>query len=111
MEQTDDAWQYAEYARFLAGWGELWWGWLWVEAAVAGPIVRFQDGDLAFEAEDGAGHVGDAQVHASVVDQVAGREVVATVTDDVVAFEDFEDVIGGGALGIGDDFDVWVQRS
>ena len=42
--------------------------------------------------------------------QVAGREVVGAVDDDVVAVDDVEDVVGAEPHVVGDDVDVGVER-
>ena len=42
--------------------------------------------------------------------EVAGREVVGAVDDDVVAVDDVEHVVGAEAHVVGDDVDVGVQR-
>ena len=52
----------------------------------------------------------DAELHAGVVEQVARREVVGAVDDDVVAGDDVEDVVGGQPGVVRDDVDVGVQR-
>ena len=43
-----------------------------------------EDRNLPFKAEDAAIHIWFAQQHAGVVRQIAGREIVRTVNDDVV---------------------------
>ena len=58
-----------------------------------------EDAGLAFEAEDRAVDVRLAQEHAGVVDQVARREVVRAVDDDVVVLQDLERV-GAGEHGV-----------
>ena len=54
-------------------------------------------------------HHRDAELHAGVVEQVARREVVGTVDDDVVARDDVDDVLGRQAGVVGDDVDVGVE--
>ena len=64
------------------------------EAAVAGSDGGLEDGDLAVEAEDRAVHDRHAVPHRGVVDEVARREVVGPVDDDVPAVgEDPIDVV------------------
>jgi hypothetical protein len=55
-------------------------------------------------------HVRDAEQHAGVVDEIAGREVVGAVDDHVVAAEDVERVGGGEARLVRRDVDVRVDR-
>ena len=55
------------------------------DAAVAGPVARPPHRDLAVEAQDRAPDVRLAEHDAGVVDEVAGREVVGAVDDEVVA--------------------------
>ena len=55
-------------------------------------------------------HDRDAELHAGVVEQVAGREVVGAVDDHVVAGDDVDDVVGRQPGVVGDDVDVGVQR-
>ena len=65
-----------------------------VEAAVARPVARVEDGDLALEAVDRAVHDRDAVPDGGVVDEVARREVVGAVDDHVPAVrEDPLDVL------------------
>ena len=54
-----------------------------MEAAVAGPARRGEHRRLPFETEDAAPRVRLAVEHARVVHQVARREVVGAVDDDV----------------------------
>ena len=47
---------------------------------------------LTFEAEDGSINIRLARQHASIVDQVAGGEVVGAVGDDVEITKEFQSV-------------------
>ncbi len=49
------------------------------------------------------------QQHTRVVDQVAGRKVVAAVDDQVVVLEDVDDVVARQPQLIRDDLDVGIQ--
>ena len=82
---------------------------LGVEAAVAGSLLRPEDGGLPLEAEDRGVDVGLAGQHAGVVDEVARREVVGSVGDDVEVADDRERVLGGQPLLERHDLDVRVQ--
>ena len=66
---------------------------LGVEVAVLRAVLGPEHGDLALEAVDRAPDVRLAEQHRGVVDQVAGREVVGAVDDEVVAGEDLEHVV------------------
>src|SRR5262249_17316897 len=63
----------------------------------------------AVQAEDAAVDVRLAQQHAGVVDQVAGREVVGAVDDDVVGPEDVQGVGAGEARLVEIDLDLGVD--
>src|SRR5581483_9151760 len=52
LQRADDAGQHAEHAALGAARSELWRRRLREQAAVAGPLVRLEDGDLPLEAED-----------------------------------------------------------
>jgi hypothetical protein len=71
---------------------------LWIEIAVVqaevvGGVLP-EHRDLALEPVDGAPHVGLARQHRRVVDQVAGREVVGAIQDEVVLREQIDGVLG-----------------
>ena len=72
-------------------------------------VARPEHRRLAVEAVDRAPHVGDAQEVRRVVDQVAGREVVGAVDDEVVALEDPEDVVVVEPLRVHHDLDQRVD--
>src|SRR5206468_1205707 len=109
LKETDDAGQDAERAGFVTARGELGRRWLGEYAAIAGSVEGLEDADLAIEAEDAAVHDGLLQEHAGIVDQVAGREVVATVDDQIVVLEDVDDVVPRQAGLIWHDLDIGVQ--
>ena len=103
--------QHAEHAALGARRRQLDGRRLREEAAVARAVVRLEDGHLALEAVDRAVDDRDAAPDRRVVDEVAGREVVGAVDDQVPAVvEDPVDVLGGEALAVGDDVDVRVER-
>ena len=49
------------------------------------------------------------QQYASVVHQVAGREIVAAVDDQIVILEDVDDVVPRQTRLIGDHLDIGIQ--
>ena len=88
LEAADDARQDAEDAAFGAAGYQARRGRGRIEVAVIGAefalsVAVIEDGHLAFELEDGGVDVGFAEQDGSVVDEVAGREVVGAVDDDV----------------------------
>ncbi len=70
-----------------------------------------EDGDLAVEAEDRPPHKRDAEDLAGVVGEVAGREVVAAVDDDVGTGQQLLGVVGGEEDRVGDDLDRGVESA
>ena len=62
-------------------------------------LLIIEHARLPLEAEDAAVDVRLAEQGARVVDQVAGREVVGAVGDDVVVLENLERV-GAGTCGL-----------
>ncbi len=109
LEQTDDTGQYAQHAGFRAAWRKRGRRRLGIEAAIARPLVRLEDGQLTLEAEDAAVHdrfVGDER---GIVQQVARREVIGAVDDDIVVGDDARHVAFIQTLDVGDDLDIGVQ--
>ncbi len=109
LQRPDGAAEHPEHAAFGAGGDHPRRGRLRVQAAVAGPVLRPEDAELAVEAVDRAPHVGLALQHAGVVDQVAGGEVVGAVDHQVVAADQLAGVLGVKAGLVEDDLDVGVD--
>jgi len=118
LQGSDDSGEDTDDAAFgAAGDGARVWG-FGIHAAIAGAVfaatvgvgkVRGEDGEHSLEAEDRAVDVGLFEDDAGIVDAVAGGEVVGAVDDDVVVFDQIEDV---GAVDDGfefDDVDVGVE--
>ena len=82
---ADDAGQHTQHAGLGAARGEFGGRRLGHHVAVRRALERVEHADHALEAEDRPVHHGDAELHAGVVEQVAAREVVGAVDDDVVA--------------------------
>jgi hypothetical protein len=78
-------------------------------AAVAGPFGGPEHAQLPLEAEDRAVHVRDAEQHAGVVDEVARREVVGPVDDEVVATDHVQGVLRRQVRLVLDDLHVRVD--
>src|SRR5439155_2827592 len=80
------------------------------EAAVAGPFRWMEDGGLSLELPDRAIDERLVEHDGRVVGEVARREVVAAVHDDVERLEDAERVLGREPLAELDYLDVRVER-
>ena len=52
----------------------------------------------------------DTKFYACVIQQIARREVVRTVDDDVIALNDVHDVFSSESSVIGNDFDIGVEQ-
>src|SRR3989338_5912252 len=63
-----------------------------VEAAVARTVLGGEYRSLSLEAEDAPVNIGLAEQHASVIDQVPGREIIGAVGNDVVISEQVESI-------------------
>ena len=108
LDRADRRAQHAEHAALGAGRHHAGRRRLRVEAAVARPVLGPEHRGLAVEPVDRAPDVGLAQQHGRVVDEVAGREVVGAVDDQVVGLEDLEDVGRVEPLLVQHDLDVGV---
>src|SRR5690606_28684214 len=109
LDAADESRQHAEHARLGAGWRGPRRRRLREEAAVAGPLVRREDRRLSLELEDAPVDVDLVHEDAGVVHEVARREVVAAVDDDVVVLEEALDVLRGHALAVADHLDVRIE--
>src|ERR1700677_137073 len=87
--------KHAEHAAFGAGWHEARRRRFWIQAAIARAIGITKDGYLAFEAENRAVDIGLAEEHGRVVYEIARREIVGAVHDEVVVFQNIESVFAG----------------
>ena len=58
---------------------------------------------------DGAVHVGLAEHHAGIVDEIARREIVGPVQNDVVVGKDRECVLARQLRAVGNDLDVRID--
>ena len=84
LDRADGRAQHAEHAALGARRHHAGRRRLRVQAPVARAVLGPEHAGLAVEPVDRAPHVGLAEQHAGVVDQVAGREVVGAVDDQVV---------------------------
>ena len=110
LDRSDDARQDAQHARLGATRREFRRRRLGDHAAIARSDVGVEDGDLSLEAEDRTVHDRDVLDERGVVHQIARREVVGAVDDDVVAVDDVQDVVGAESRVVGEDLDVRVHR-
>ena len=85
LDHADDARQHAEHAAFGAARHEAGRRRLGIQAAIARAVLRREHRRLSFEPEDAAVRVRLAEQHARVVHEIARREIVGAVEDDVVA--------------------------
>ena len=87
LDDADDARQHAEHAAFGAARHEPGRRRLRIQAAIARTVLGREHRRLPLEPEDAAVGVRLAEQHARVVGQIARREVVGAVEDDVVRLE------------------------
>src|SRR5579885_221451 len=110
LQDTDDAGQHAQHARLGAAWSQRHRGRLWIETAIARPLVRFEDGQLPLETEDAAMNDGLVGDDGGVVEQVARREVVSAIDDQIVVGDDARNIGLVQPLAVGDDLNLRVER-
>src|SRR5207245_7759171 len=102
----EESWEHAPDTRLVSGRYEAGRGRHRIEAPIAGPAAGGEHREHPFELEDRAVDVRLAGEMAGVVDEVAGREVVGPVHDDVIGLEEALDVVQGQQIGVGDELDV-----
>src|SRR6185503_17191523 len=71
--------------------------------------VRREYTGLPLEAEDRAVDVRFLEEDAGVVGEIARREIIGAIDDDVVRADDIESVLAGDAGVMDDDFDVGIE--
>ena len=108
-DRADGGAQHAKHTALRAGRHHARRRRLGVEIAVLRAVLGPEHADLALEAEDRTPHVRLAEQHASVVDQVAGGEVVRAVQDQVVPGEDVQGVGRVQPIGVQVDRDQRVD--
>src|SRR3989454_2412632 len=82
-----------------------------VQTPVTRTLRRVEDARLAFEAEDRSVDVWLVQEDRRIVHEVSGREVVRSIDDDVVVFQNVQCVLRGEARLVRLDVDVRVDLS
>ncbi len=87
LHDADDAGQHTKHAAFGAARNHARRRGFRIQATVARPLkMRGKDGGLALKTEDGTVDIRLLQEHADIVGEVAGREIVRAIDDDVVVF-------------------------
>src|SRR5213594_3200252 len=109
LDRSDNAREHAEHAALGARWNETGRRRFGVQTAVTGALGRVEDARLAFEAEDRAVDVRLVQEDRRVVHEVPGREVVRSIDDDVVVFQDVQRVVRRETRLVGLHVDVRVD--
>src|SRR5579864_6903882 len=92
LNRTYNSRQHSENASLGARRNQTWRRRFGIQAAVARTVRISKNAGLPFEAENRTVDVGLAEEHASVVNEIARREVVGAVHHDVVVSEDVERV-------------------
>ena len=92
LNHPNDAGQDAEHSALCAAGNEPGRRRLRIEAAIARGPRHAKHGSLTFKAEDAAVDIGLSQQHAGVIYEVARREVIGPVGDNVVVLEDLQGV-------------------
>ena len=110
LDGADDAGQHAQHAAFGAARDEPGWRRLGIEAAIARARRRSRTPTPALRSGRCCRRRSDLEEDARVVDEVARREVVGAVEDDVVVVEELERVRRGEARLVGLDVDLGVER-
>ncbi len=109
LERADDPADHAQDAAFGTARHRAGWRRLRVEAAVAWSACRIEDADLPLEPEDASVHVRFLQKNADIVHQVARREIVRAVNDDVIILRDIHGVLRREPRLIGDELYLGVE--
>src|SRR5690242_8835938 len=109
LDRSDETGQHAEHAAFGAARNEPGRRRLGEETAIARSLLESEDRCLSLETEDRPVDVGLAQQYARVVREIARREVIGAVDDDVVVANDVERVLGGETRLVGLDVDVRIH--
>src|SRR6202521_3438111 len=97
LDGADDPGQNAEDAAFRAGRHKPRRRRFRIEAAIAWTIGHAENGGLPFKPENRTVHVWLSQQNTGVIDEIARREIVSPIDDDVKVLEEFERV-GAGQL-------------
>src|SRR5688572_5575392 len=92
LDQADNTRKDAQDSSLIATRREIRRGRLWIQASEAWADVRDESRHLTVEAEDAAVKHGLFQKDGCVVHQVCRRKVIRAADDDVVVFEDVEDI-------------------
>lgn len=110
LETANNSGEHAQDTCFGSGGDGAIGGGFREEAAIARAAkVGCEDGDLAFELENGAVNEGLFEKEGGVVGREAGGEVIGAVEEGIVVLEEVERVFGSEAAGVEGDFDVGID--
>jgi hypothetical protein len=109
LDAPDHAREHAEHASFGAAGNEARRRRLGIQAPIARAFLGREHGRLPLEPENAAIDIRLVEQHARVVDEIAGREIVGAVDDDVVGREQVERVLGRDRRVVRDDLDQRVD--
>src|SRR6185369_14420510 len=110
LNAADDPRQHAQHTAFRATGHHSRWRRFGIKAAIARPAdMRGEDAGLTFKTKDGAVNIRLFEQHAGIVGQVARREIVRSINNDVVVLDDLDRVFAREARVMKDDVDPGVD--
>src|ERR1017187_8823256 len=110
LDAADNAGQHAEHPAFRAAWHHAGRRRFGIKTAVTRPAeMRRKHAGLALETENRAVNIGFLEQHARVVREIARREIVRAVHDDVVGPDEVEGVFGRDAGVVDDDLAIRID--
>src|SRR5579875_1023277 len=110
LQDADDAGQNAQHASLGAAWSQRGRRRLRIKAAIARPLVGFEDGQLPLKAEDAAMNNGLVRDDGGVVEQIARGEVVGAIDDKLVVGDDARHIGLVQARDVGHNLHIRIQR-
>ena len=105
LEASDDSAHGSDDACLFTGWDCI-----LEDASVAWSFSWDVGHELAFEADDPCVGEWFSCHDTCIVDQEFCREIVGSVNDEVVVFDDIHDVLGCDEFAVCIDFDIWIDR-
>src|SRR6266702_4745579 len=109
LQETDNAWKHTQDTGFGTTWCQCGRRWLRIETAITRSLVRLEDCQLAFKAEDAPMHNGLIGDNCHVVEQIARGEVVGAIQNHIVVSDDACNIGLIQALDVSDDLYIRVQ--
>src|SRR5579883_200044 len=111
LNDTQQSGQDAEHAAFRARRNEPRRWRFRIKAAIAWAVFRCEDAGLALKAEDGSVGVRlVAAQHAGVIDEIARREIIGAIRDDVVVLDDLKGIGAGEHRLVLHDIQIRIER-